>query len=91
MVVRARCRATDDVVVLVWIRHIVIRGAGHPSLDRHLDIGGDHFHYNSGDDVDQHPGHTKLGADIDKHLDHNDHGSIVGHGDSCHRPVGSRA
>jgi hypothetical protein len=89
VVVRAVRRIAGDVVVLVRIRHVLIRDERADSYgDR--DVGGDHFHHGSGDDVDQHLDHDNLGADIDKHLDHHDRGSIVGHRESCHRPVGAR-
>jgi len=88
VVVRAGRRATDDVVVLVGIRHIVIRSAEHAILDRQRHGGGDY--HDASDDDNQHLDHDNLDTDIDKHfdnLDDFDRRTVAGDRDSCHRPV----
>jgi hypothetical protein len=88
VVVRAGRRAADAVVVLVGIRHLVIRGAEHASVD---DVGGDHLNHNAGDDdhVDTTIDNRLAHDHVHEYFDHDDRGSITGHRDSCHRSVGA--
>ena len=84
---RAGRRATDAVVVLIWIRHIVIRDERADSNgDR--DVGGDHFNHDAGDDD-----HGDTSIDnrlVDEYFDHDDRGSIAGYRNTRHRSVGAR-
>ena len=87
-------RVTGDVGLLVCVRHILIPDERADSdNDRH--VGRDDDLVDNCNSIDD--DHLDTFADnrfahdhVDEHLDHHDRGSIVGHRDSCHRPVGAR-
>ena len=87
-------RVTSDVGVLVGLRRVVIRSeradsdgvgdvAGDDDLiDNSTPIDDDHLDR----PIDNCPAHDH----VDEYLDHDHRGSIVGHRNACHRPVGAR-